>query len=266
MLELKGKGVFLTGGARGIGRGMVEALLAKGAKVLFCDLITDVGKATEAELQQKYGADNVIFQQCDVTDADQLKAAFDLAVSKFGAVDICVNNAGIMDERIWEKMIAINTTAQIRGSLLALEHMRRDRGGRGGLIVNTVSLAGVIPSHFFPVYNASKHAMIGFASSWAKNPKTAGEMGVRWRCLCPHAVNTNLLVLEENQIFDQDRFMEVVKPFMLEPEEVVEAFIKLVEDDETEGVIYQVWKGQGGMFRKRRLVDADGESNPLVVD
>ncbi|KAK7465159.1 hypothetical protein BaRGS_00037662, partial [Batillaria attramentaria] len=90
-MDLSGKGVFLTGGARGLGRGMTEALLSKGAK--------------------------------------------------FGAVDICINNAGIIDERVWEKMFAVNTVAQIRGSQLALDHMRRDRGGRGGLIINTVSVS-----------------------------------------------------------------------------------------------------------------------------
>ncbi|KAK7465889.1 hypothetical protein BaRGS_00037541 [Batillaria attramentaria] len=258
-MDVSGKGVFLTGGARGIGRGMTEALLAKGAKVLFCDLIADLGKAAEADLQKQYGADNVVFRQCDVTDGDQLKG------EKFGAVDICVNNAGIMDERVWEKMLAINTTAQIRGSQLALDHMRRDRGGRGGLIINTVSLAGVFPSYFFPVYNASKHAMIGYTTSWAKNPKM-GEMGVKWRCLCPNAVNTNLLVFEENQVYDGDKFLEWIKPRMLEPEEVVEAFMKLIQEEEGDGVIYGVFKGLGGVFKKRRLVDADGESNPIVVD
>nr|KAG5687614.1 hypothetical protein BaRGS_023336 [Batillaria attramentaria] len=81
-------------------------------QVLFCDLAADLGKAAEADLQKQYGADNVVFRQYDVADGDQLKAAFEAAVSKFGAVDICVNNAGIMDERVWEKMLAINTSLE----------------------------------------------------------------------------------------------------------------------------------------------------------
>nr|KAG5687521.1 hypothetical protein BaRGS_027306 [Batillaria attramentaria] len=82
-------------------------------KVLFCDILTDAGKSAEAELQAKYGADNVIFRRTDVTDAEELKAAFEAAVSKFGAVDICVNNAGIMDERVLERMVAVNMLAAL---------------------------------------------------------------------------------------------------------------------------------------------------------
>nr|KAG5689895.1 hypothetical protein BaRGS_023643 [Batillaria attramentaria] len=94
-------------------------------------------------------------------------AAFQAAVTKFGAVDICVNNAGIVHETLWEKMIAVNMTAVIRGSQLALEHMRRDRGGRGGIIVNTASIAGLGPYSSIPVYAATKHAVVGFTTSWA---------------------------------------------------------------------------------------------------
>ncbi|KAK7465891.1 hypothetical protein BaRGS_00037543 [Batillaria attramentaria] len=167
-MELYGKGVFLTGGARGLGRGMTEALLSKGAKVLFCDILTDAGKSAEAELQAKYGADNVIFRRTD-----------------FGAVDICVNNAGIMDERVLERMVAVNMVAKIRGSQLALDHMRRDRGGRGGLIINMVSTTG-------------------------KNPKMA-EMGVTWRALCPYIVLTDLITVEDDQIHDTPAFRSVLQ-------------------------------------------------------
>ncbi|KAK7116853.1 15-hydroxyprostaglandin dehydrogenase [NAD(+)]-like [Littorina saxatilis] len=265
-MDVKDKGVFLTGGARGLGRGMCQALLEKGAKVLFCDVNADTGRAAEAELQGKYGADHVIFSQCDVTDADQMKASFQRAVSQWGAVDICVNNAGVMDERIWEKMIQTNTMGQIRGSQLALEHMRRDEGGRGGVIVNTVSMAGLIPCHWFPAYCASKHAVVGYTTSWARNPM-AGAMGVRWCCLCPVSVNTDMMTsLQEDQIFDMDNFRERAADTMLQPEEVVQAFMRLVEDSDNNGAILEVWRGKGATYRKRQLVDMDGVSNPMVVD
>nr|KAG5687616.1 hypothetical protein BaRGS_023338 [Batillaria attramentaria] len=130
-------------------------------------------------------------------------AAFEAAVSKFGAVDICVNNAGIMDERVWEKMIAINL----------------------------------------------------------KNPKMP-EMGVRWRCLCPDGINTDLLVLQENQVHDVEDFMKEVRAAgILEPEEVVEAFMKIVQDQDSDDVIFELWKGTKGQYRRRQLVDSDGVSN-----
>ncbi|KAK7116856.1 hypothetical protein V1264_002463 [Littorina saxatilis] len=264
-MELSGRGVFLTGGAQGIGRAITTALLDKGAKVLFCDVNADIGKATEAELQKQCGADNVMFQQCDVTNADQLKAAFDQAVTKFGAVEICCNNAGIMDETIWEKMLAINTTAQIRGSQIALDHMRRDKGGRGGVIVNTVSIAGLLPGHELPVYIASKHAMIGYTTSCARDPEVAGQ-GVRWCCLCPMPVNTGMLQLKEGQVKTADQFMQKMQPLMIEPEDVVKAFMTLVQDTENNGSMMVVNKVQGGVYKRRMLVDDDGQSNPMLID
>ncbi|KAK7465896.1 hypothetical protein BaRGS_00037548 [Batillaria attramentaria] len=187
-MELYGKGVFLTGGARGLGRGMTEALLSKGAKVLFCDILTDAGKSAEAELQAKYGADN------------------------FGAVDICVNNAGIMDERVLERMVAVNMVAKIRGSQLALDHMRRDRGGRGGLIINMVSTTGVLD-------------------------------------FLENLYQYTLSILHVFSVSD-----------------VVEAFMKMVLDQDSTDVIFEVTKPEKGAFRKRRIVDSDGESNPVMVD
>nr|KAG5693340.1 hypothetical protein BaRGS_017633 [Batillaria attramentaria] len=116
-------------------------------KVFFCDIIEDLGKATATELQKKYG-DRVSFRLCDVSDSKDLTDAFEAAVSTFGAVDICVNNAGIANEGIWDKMIAINQVGEIRGSLLAYEHMRRDKGGRGGVIINVASMTSEVAVAF----------------------------------------------------------------------------------------------------------------------
>ncbi|XP_076465266.1 15-hydroxyprostaglandin dehydrogenase [NAD(+)]-like isoform X2 [Babylonia areolata] len=262
-MDLSGRGVFLTGGAQGIGRCIAAALLGKGARVLFCDVNPDVGKATEEELQKQYGADNVAFVQCDVTNADQLKAAFDAAVSKFGAVEICANNAGIMNEKIWEKMIAINTTAQIRGSQLAFEHMRRDKGGRGGVIVNTVSVAGLNRHYWLPVYVASKHAMIGYTTSCAADPDIVAQ-GVRWCCLCPVPVNTALLDFKGGEVKNDQELTKIMEPLKIQPEDVATAFLKLVQDVDNNGKILVA--GRQAMYRQRMLVDEDGASNPVVVD
>ncbi|KAK7478671.1 hypothetical protein BaRGS_00030056, partial [Batillaria attramentaria] len=120
--------------------------------VLFCEINEDTGRATVTELQAKYG-DKVVFKLCDVSDSKQLTEAFQAAVSAFGAVDICVNNAAISNESKWDTMIAVNQTAQIRGSLLAYEHMRRDKGGRGGVIINVASMCEGRP-HFYEIEKA----------------------------------------------------------------------------------------------------------------
>ncbi|XP_025077945.1 uncharacterized protein LOC112554400 [Pomacea canaliculata] len=265
-MDLRGKGVFLTGGANGLGRAFTEKLLYRKARVLFCDIYTVAGKAAECELQAKYGVNNVIFVKADVTDEEQLTDAFKEAVSKFGAVDICVNNAGIMDERIWDKMLAVNTVSHIRGSLLALEHMRMDRGGRGGVIINVVALAGLFPFSYCPAYSASKHAMIGFTRSWAISPEQP-DHGVRWCCLCPQATDTEFMVFREDRIYMKDAIIKRNEEKGLLPVvEVVEAFMKLVLDPDNNGAILEVTKENGTRYRKRQMVDPDGVSNPILVD
>ncbi|KAK7491408.1 hypothetical protein BaRGS_00017386 [Batillaria attramentaria] len=223
-MDLRGKGVFLTGGARGIGRGLMEALLSKGARVLFCDVNSATGKATEAELQEKFGAENVIFRECDVTNPEQLKA-----------VDICVNNAAVLDESALEKMFAVNAMGQIRGSQLALEHMRRDRGGRGGLIIN--------------IQNSRMK-----------------EMGVRWRCFCPRATQTDFIKVKEGMVQDIEEYLSVCLQSVMKVSEVAEEFLKVVQDEENNDVIYLVQEGGKSRYVRRQLIDSDGVSNPLTVD
>ncbi|XP_025078192.1 15-hydroxyprostaglandin dehydrogenase [NAD(+)]-like isoform X2 [Pomacea canaliculata] len=124
--------------------------------------------------------------------AKQHKAAFQAAVCKLGAVEICVNNVGILNEKNWEKVLPINVESHIRGSLLALEHMRRDYGGRGGVIINVASTLGYLSMPTSPIYVASKHAVVGFTTSWAMSPDQK-EHGVRWCCLCPDAFDSEMM-------------------------------------------------------------------------
>ncbi|XP_025102035.1 15-hydroxyprostaglandin dehydrogenase [NAD(+)]-like [Pomacea canaliculata] len=265
-MNIAGKTAFVTGGSLGIGRGMVSALAARGAKVFFIDINVAKGKELEADLQKKYGAKVVIFRECDVTDGDALKASFDAAVAAFGNVDICCNNAGILDESIWERMLAINTTAPIRGSMIALEHMRRDKGGRGGVILNTVSIVGMTNWYHMPIYVGTKHAMLGFTQSRAADPHNK-EYGVRWCSLCPMPVNTDLMVVAEDKVIDLDEFRVYVKATIIEPEDVVSAFLRLLQDEGNNGSIMEVTAAhRNGRYRKRIIVNADGVSEPFLVD
>ncbi|KAK7478673.1 hypothetical protein BaRGS_00030058 [Batillaria attramentaria] len=238
-MDLEGKGVFLTGGGRGVGRAMVEALLDKGARVLFCDVSADNGRATVTELQAKYG-DKVVFKLCDVSDSKQLTEAFQTAVSAFGAVDICVNNAAIANESSWEAMIAVNQTAQIRGSLLAYEHMRRDKGGRGGVIINVASMTGFFYGTFWhPVYAATKHAMVAFTS-------------------CMGLVDTPLVAEARSHHYELEKAQEVLQQNPVEklkPSEVAEAFIAQLQDETNNGTVMKVGKEEGKPYHQLVVVD-----------
>nr|KAG5693343.1 hypothetical protein BaRGS_017636 [Batillaria attramentaria] len=239
---------------------MVEALLKKGAQVLFCDVNEAAGKATETELKQQFG-DKVIFKLCDLTNSTQLSEVFQAAVSAFGAVDVCVNNAGIADESIWQTMIIVNMNAQIQGSFLAYEHMRKDKGGRGGVIINTASMSGfVFGSHRNPVYTATKHAMVAFTTCWANNPEM-GAQGVRWGVLCPTAVQTNLLAMREGMIHDYEGWKKNLTPHdRLQPGDVAESFLALLENEDSNGAVLKVAREDGRAFHQ--LLFMDNSTNP----
>ncbi|XP_025077453.1 15-hydroxyprostaglandin dehydrogenase [NAD(+)]-like isoform X2 [Pomacea canaliculata] len=257
-MDPQGKSVFLTGGAQGLGRGIVEKLLSLGAKVLFCDVDVERGKATESELQTQYGADVVFFHPADVSDDEQHK------VSKFETVDICVNNAGILNESNWEKVMAINAGAVIRGSLLALEHMRRDRGGRGGVIINVASIAGLNVNPACPTYCASKHAVIGFTTSWAMSPGQK-DHAVRWCCLCPDAMETSMLKVTD--IHYPEMLEEYLKDNgVMSVSQVADAVMKLIQDPDNNGAILEVTLKKGARYRRRQVVDRDGVNDLVIMD
>ncbi|KAK3800469.1 hypothetical protein RRG08_056731 [Elysia crispata] len=96
--------------------------------------------------------------------------AFQTGVDHLGYVDLSwVNNDWCikMNESVWEKMIQLNYTGVVRGTLLAYEHMRKDKGGRGGRIVNISSGLGLVDASHVPVYCGTKQAIRAFTSSLA---------------------------------------------------------------------------------------------------
>ncbi|XP_073698868.1 15-hydroxyprostaglandin dehydrogenase [NAD(+)] isoform X2 [Garra rufa] len=166
-MSLHGKVALVTGGAQGIGRAVVEHLLESGAKVALVDLNQSVGEECKSDLDGKFGEDNCIFIQCDVTDAGKLRDAFQNTVEKFGRLDIVINNAGINNEKDWEKTIEVNLTSVIQGTYLALEHMSKEYEKEGGVIINVSSMAAFLHSPHQPVYTATKHGVIGFSRAIA---------------------------------------------------------------------------------------------------
>ncbi|XP_052779936.1 15-hydroxyprostaglandin dehydrogenase [NAD(+)]-like isoform X2 [Mya arenaria] len=166
-MKIPGAVVIVTGGSRGLGRAFSVELLKRGARVCVADINETEGRQTEAELQRQYGADKAFFVKCDVTKEDDTKDLWRVAVERFTTVDLMVNNAGIMNETLVEETVQINLMGAMRGSMLAFEHMRRDRGGKGGVIINVASTAGLFPVFFMPTYVASKYALVGFTRSWA---------------------------------------------------------------------------------------------------
>ncbi|XP_070581460.1 15-hydroxyprostaglandin dehydrogenase [NAD(+)]-like [Ptychodera flava] len=192
-MDIEGRVAIVTGAARGIGRGIVERLLEKGAKgVSMLDIIDETGQENCKVLQKTFSEERVMYIHCDVTKQTDLEAAFEKTVNYYGRLDIVCNNAGILNESQWEKMIDINYKAVIRGTYLAVEYMGKSKGGSGGVVINTASFVGLVPFNLCPIYPSTKHAVVGFTRSVALEPKVV-ENHVRVAAICPGKVDTLLL-------------------------------------------------------------------------
>ncbi|XP_046549856.1 15-hydroxyprostaglandin dehydrogenase [NAD(+)]-like [Haliotis rubra] len=246
-MKVSGKIALVTGAAQGLGKSFAAALLKNGAKVLISDVNSEAGKATLKAFQDKYGENNVMFVRADVTSQAQMEAVFQQVRERFGGLDIMSNNAGIIGEtrEVWEKTVDVNLKGVIRGTNLALDLMRRDKGGRGGVIVNTASIAGLMAVPGAEVYTATKHGVIGFSRSWARSPLCA-DNGVRVNVLCPSFADTALLPRGGSADGDVGKYMD--EHGVMSPEYVAEGFLDLVQDDSKNGAVLKMGEKLGKVY------------------
>jgi NAD(P)-dependent dehydrogenase (short-subunit alcohol dehydrogenase family) len=192
MGRLDGKTALVTGGARGIGRAIVEKFAAEGALVTFVDVDEAAGRAAARELDA--GGARVRFEPADVTvEADVRRAVASAAGS--GIVDVLVNNAGVnayfdavdMTEAEWDRVFAVD----LKGAWLCAKHSLRgmQHAGRGS-IVNiasihaTLTIAGMFP------YAAAKSGLVGLTRSLALD---YAPLGIRVNAVLPGWTRTRLI-------------------------------------------------------------------------
>ncbi|XP_058483563.1 15-hydroxyprostaglandin dehydrogenase [NAD(+)]-like [Solea solea] len=238
-MSLSGKVAVVTGAVMGIGKAMTEKLLQSGAKVALLDMNETEAESLMQVLTKQYGQERVLFLHCDVEQEEQVKAAFQKTMDTFGGIHILCNNAGILNESTWEKMISVNLVGVIRATYLVLEHMNKLKGGQGGVIVNTASLAGIGPLTSCPVYTASKHGVVGFTRAMSAASALSGY-GVRINCLCPGFVQTGLFSNIPARLGPfshlKDGTQLLVEKFgIVNMSQVVEAFFELVTDETKDG-------------------------------
>lgn len=164
MGRLDGKVALITGAGRGQGAAEVRSFTAEGAKVVFGDILDKEGEALAAEMKAQ-GAD-AEYLHLDVTSEADWKKAVDLAVSRFGKLDILINNAAIVIPRVpieertveeWDRVMNVNVKGVFLGTKYAIPAMR---AAGGGSIVNISSVAGLgQSSHQEPAYATSKGAI-----------------------------------------------------------------------------------------------------------
>ena len=180
----------VTGGASGIGKAIAAELVARGSHVVIADLDLAAAQAAARELGPRAGA-----VELDVVDAAAVRAVVDAVVAEHGRLDVMVNNAGIglgglleeLDERHWDKAIDVNLRGVVHGVTAAYAVMRRQGGGH---ILNTASLAGLIPAPSMLPYTTTKHAVVGLSTALRAE---AAALGIRVSVLCPGFVDTPLL-------------------------------------------------------------------------
>ena len=183
MPQLAGKIAIVTGAASGFGAGIARAYIAAGAKVVIADLNHDAGRALAEELGPDASA-----VACDVTNAEQVRAAVDHCVNRFGAPDIVVNNAGAthrnqpmldVDEKTFDRIYAVNVKS-LYYMAQAVVPLMRER--KSGVIINVGSVAGIRPRPGLTWYNGSKGAANMLSKSMAVE---LAPDGIRVNAICP---------------------------------------------------------------------------------
>ncbi|XP_047988194.1 15-hydroxyprostaglandin dehydrogenase [NAD(+)]-like isoform X2 [Leguminivora glycinivorella] len=191
--EWRNKVVMITGAANGIGACVVKLVLEEGAKhIAILDVDETSGNLLQDELNTKYGFGKTRFYYCDVTNDDQLIAAFHSLLEEKGNIDVVINNAAIMNDKVYRKEIEINLTSLVTSTLKALELMRVDEGGKGGTIVNVSSTAALLQSSLMPVYFGTKAAVLQFSNCIGKE-KYFTKTGVRVLTVCFGPTTTELV-------------------------------------------------------------------------
>lgn len=187
--DLKGKRAIVTGGTRGIGYAIAEALASCGASVAICA----TRNVKDAVAKLSAGGAHIVGKAVDVTDSEQVKDFFLFVDQELSGLDILVNNAGIgvfrptaeLTKDDWRKTLSVNLDGVFYCCNEAIPRMRRNGGG---FIVNISSLAGKNPFAGGAAYNASKFALNGFSEAMMLDHR---QDDIRVSYIMPGSVDTD---------------------------------------------------------------------------
>lgn len=196
MINFAGRTAFVTGGANGIGIGLVRALLAEGCKVAIADIRQDAIEKALKTLDNQ----SVIGVQVDVSSRDAMEKAADEVEANFGPVSLLFNNAGInLFQTIedssysdWDWVMGVNLHGPINGVMTFVPRMIA--AGNGGYIVNTASMAGWLASGAPGIYNTTKFAVRGMSESLRYS---LAPHGIGVSILCPGLVKSYIYASDD---------------------------------------------------------------------
>ena len=201
---LKGKNVIITGGSRGIGKGIAEKFAQNGANIAFTNIEMSDESIELSKNLEKLG----VKAKAYVSDAADFEAAQKLAddvINDFGSIDVLVNNAGItkdnllmrMNEVDFDKVMKVNMNSVFNNTKAVLRPMLKQRSGS---IINLSSVVGVKGNPGQSNYSASKAAIIGFTKSIALE---LGSRNIRCNAIAPGFIETEMTkALNDDQVND----------------------------------------------------------------
>ena len=176
-MEFRGQVAVVTGGARGIGKAIADALARKGVNLVIADISLEQAKDTAAELEKLGGKAMPV--KLDVSKADEVTKIFEDISKEFGKINILINNAGItrdglimrMKEEDWDTVININLKSVFLCSKEAIKVMAKQRYGR---IINIASVVAFMGNPGQANYSASKAGIVGLTKTTAKEYASRG--------------------------------------------------------------------------------------------
>jgi 3-oxoacyl-[acyl-carrier protein] reductase len=197
---------LITGGAKGMGRGMALKFAEEGCSVAVADISLKDAEDTAAEVKKR-GKEGLAIH-CDVTDGNQVHDAVDMVIKKFGKIDILVNNVGAIaphkpiediTEEEWDKVLALNLKSHFLFCKYVVPYMKNQKYGK---IINISSIGAVQPPAHEAHYNTAKAGIIGFTYDLGKE---LAPLNITVNAILPGPIRTSFYAQRTDSMTDKEK-------------------------------------------------------------